>query len=346
MKPMKLLSIAVPCYNSASYMRHCIDKLLIGGDEIEILIVDDGSTDDTAAIADDYASRYPSVVRAIHKENGGHGSAVNTGIDQASGYFFKVVDSDDFLQETAFQKTLSTLRTLMEGPEQLDMLLCNFVYNKETEHTKKVMQYRSSLPVGKIFTWKDVGHFNTGHYILMHSVIFRTGLLRECGLRLPEHCFYVDNLYVWQPLPYVKNMYYLDVNLYYYYIGRSDQSVNEQVMIRRLDQQMRVNRLMFDHFSDKKTISLIGNRRKLKAYMFNYLKIITMVSSVLPAVSGAKEDLEKRTALWHYMKEHDRCLYRKLRYGLTGLVTNLHGESGRILVRNGYRIARHFYHFN
>ncbi|MBE5996985.1 MAG: glycosyltransferase family 2 protein [Lachnospiraceae bacterium] len=343
---MKLLTIAVPCYNSSAYMHHCIDSLLVGGEDIEILIVDDGSTDETAAIADEYASRYPSVIRAIHKENGGHGSAVNTGIENASGFFFKVVDSDDYLRKPAFLETLEKLRELKDSPQELDMFLCNFVYNKESEHTKKVMQYRSCLPVGRIFTWDEIGHFNTGHYILMHSVIFRTGLLRECGMKLPEHCFYVDNIYVWQPLPFVKTMYYLDVNLYYYYIGRSDQSVNEQVMIRRLDQQMRVNRLMFDHFSDKKTVSMIGNRKKLKDYMYNYLKIITMISSVLPAVSGAKEDLEKRRELWHYMKEHDRCLYRKLRYGLTGIATNLHGAFGRTFVRNGYRLARHFYHFN
>ncbi|MBQ6469591.1 MAG: glycosyltransferase family 2 protein [Lachnospiraceae bacterium] len=343
---MKLLTITVPCFNSESYMHHCIDSLLVGGEDIEILIVDDGSTDGTASIADEYERKFPSVVKAIHKENGGHGSAVNTGLEHASGLFFKVVDSDDHLKEPAFLEVIGTLKELRKSPRQLDLLLCNFVYDKESEHTKKVMQYRRCLPVGKMFTWNEIGHFNTGHYILMHSVIYRTALLRECGLKLPEHCFYVDNIYVWQPLPYVRNMYYLDVNLYYYYIGRSDQSVNEQVMIRRLDQQMRVNRIMFDHFSDKNTVSLIGNRRKLKAYMFNYLKIITMVSSVLPAVSGRKEDLLKRKELWTYMKEHDRCLYRKLRYGLTGLAANLHGEAGRILVRKGYRIARHFYHFN
>ena len=343
---MKLLTIAVPCYNSASYMNRCIDSLLPGGEDVEILIVDDGSTDDTASIADSYAAKYPSIIRAVHKENGGHGSAVNTGLSNASGIFFKVVDSDDFLKEPAYIEALRTLKELSEGPVQPDLFLCNFVYNNESEHTGKIMQYRSCLPVGKMFGWKDIGHFNTGHYILMHSVIFRTQLLRECGMKLPEHCFYVDNIYVWQPLPYVKNMYYLDVNLYYYYIGRTDQSVNEQVMIRRLDQQMRVNRIMFDYFSDKKTVSLIGNRKKLKAYMFNYLKIITMVSSVLPAVSGKKEDLEKRTELWSYMKEHDRCLYRKLRYGLIGLASNLQGEAGRTLVRKAYRIARHFYHFN
>ena len=85
---MKLLSIAIPCYNSEKYMRKCIDSLLIGGEDVEILIIDDGSTKDrTAEIADEYEAQFPTIVRAIHKENGGHGSAVNTGIANATGFW-------------------------------------------------------------------------------------------------------------------------------------------------------------------------------------------------------------------------------------------------------------------
>ena len=102
---MKLLSVAIPCYNSESYMEHCINTLLTGGEEVEIIIVDDGSAKDrTAEIADEYAGRYPTICRAIHQENGGHGEAVNTGLRNATGIFFKVVDSDDWVNEEAFQE--------------------------------------------------------------------------------------------------------------------------------------------------------------------------------------------------------------------------------------------------
>ena len=170
----------------------------------------------------------------------------------------------------------------------LDMLVCNFVYEKEGEKRKKVMRYRHILPEGKLFTWEDCHHFAKGHYILMHSVIFRTRLLRECGLELPEHTFYVDNLYVFEPLPFVKNMYYLDVNLYRYYIGRGDQSVNEEVMISRIDQQIRVNKIMIDYFVDRKQ-DILKNKR-LYQYMRNYLEIITTVSSVLLIRSDTEEN--------------------------------------------------------
>ena len=269
---MKLLSIAIPCYNSENYMRKCIESLLIGGEDVEILVVNDGSTkDNTALIADEYAAKYPTIVKAIHKENGGHGSAVNAGIANATGLFFKVVDSDDWVKEDAYRQVLDTLRTLAGGPVTLDMLVCNFVYEKEGEKRKKVMHYRHILPAGELFTWNDCKRFRKGHYILMHSVIFRTRLLKECGLQLPEHTFYVDNLYVFEPLPYVKNMYYLDVNLYRYYIGRGDQSVNESVMISRIDQQIKVNKIMVDYLIEHQTE--IRKTKRLYQYTKNYLEI-------------------------------------------------------------------------
>ena len=179
-------------------------------------IVDDGSKDRTAEIAEEYAGKYPTIVKSVHQENGGHGAAVNTGIQNAEGLYFKVVDSDDWMKKEAYLQVLDKLRELAGGAYALDMLICNFVYEKEGEKRKKVMHYRHILPEGKQFTWGDCHHFVKGHYILMHSVIFRTRLLRECGLKLPEHTFYVDNIYVFEPLPYVRNMYYMDVNLYRY----------------------------------------------------------------------------------------------------------------------------------
>ena len=88
---MKLLTIAIPCYNSESYMEKCIVCLLPGGSRVEILLVDDGSKDRTAEIADSYAARYPGIVRAIHQENKGHGGAVNTGIANADGFYLSLI---------------------------------------------------------------------------------------------------------------------------------------------------------------------------------------------------------------------------------------------------------------
>ncbi|MDD3369462.1 MAG: glycosyltransferase family 2 protein [Lachnospiraceae bacterium] len=340
---MKLLTITIPCYNSEAYMKKCIESLLIGGEDVEILVVDDGSKDTTAQIADDYQAKYPTIVKAIHKENGGHGSAVNAGITNATGLFFKVVDSDDWVQESAYRAILGKLKEMAGGGTALDMLISNFVYEKVGEKNK-VMRYRHALPQDQLFTWSEVKHFMKGQYILMHSVIFRTQLLRECGLKLPEHTFYVDNLFVFEPLPYVKNMYYMDVNFYRYYIGRSDQSVNESIMISRIDQQLLVNRRMMDYVCEKK--NMIWPNPKLRNYMINYLEIITTISIILAIRSGTEENLQKRKDLWNYIKEKDAWIFIRLRYGLIGGYTNLPGKGGRKLSLKGYKLCQKLFKFN
>ena len=341
---MKLLSVAIPCYNSQDYMRKCIESLLKGGEDVEIIVVNDGSKDDTAIIADEYAEKYPSIVKAIHKPNGGHGSAVNAGIANASGLFFKVVDSDDWVKEEAYYAILDKLRELVKSGQMIDIFISNFVYEKEGEKRGKVMRYRHAIPEGKVFEWKDVRHFHKGQYILMHSVIYRTGLLRECELELPEHTFYVDNIFVFKPLPYVKRMYYMDVNFYRYYIGRADQSVNEKIMIGRIDQQIYVNKIMMEYMLEKR--ALIVSNRKCKQYMLNYLDIITTVSSILLIRANTEESLAKKKELWNFIKEKDARIFRKLRYGLLGQCTNLPGKSGRRISMEGYKICRRFFKFN
>lgn len=212
---MKILSIAIPCYNSAAYMRRCIDSLLPGGEDVEILIVDDGSTkDNTAEIADEYEKNYPGIVKAIHQENGGHGEAVNAGLRNATGVYYKVVDSDDWVDVDVYLDIIKTLKELVAGPQTVDMFISNFVYDKAGAKHKKVMRYKA-FPENEVFQWDHAKKLHIGRYILMHSVIYRTMLLRECNLELPKHTFYVDNLFVFQPLPYVKNLYYKNVNFYH-----------------------------------------------------------------------------------------------------------------------------------
>lgn len=339
---MKLLSVAIPCYNSESYMRHCIESLLPGGEEVEILIVDDGSTkDNTGAIADEYESRYPTICKAIHQENGGHGEAVNAGLRNATGIYFKVVDSDDWVDYSAYMEILNTLRDFVYGEKTLDMLISNFVYEKEGAKRKKVMNYRSALPKNELFDWDDVKVFILGQYILMHSVIYRTDLLKQCGLELPKHTFYVDNIFVYQPLPHVKTMYYLDVNFYRYFIGREDQSVNEQVMIGRIDQQIRVTKLMLGYYDIMKI-----KQRKLRRYMIRYLEIMMTVSSILAIKSGTEEKLEKKRELWQHLRKLNLKLFLRLRWGFMGQGLNLPGKSGMKFPIAIYKMTQKFFGFN
>lgn len=337
----KILSIAVPCYNSEAYMKKCIESLLAGGEEVEIIIVDDGSSDGTAEIADAYVRKYPRICKAIHQENGGHGEAVNTGLRNASGYFFKVVDSDDRVSKDAYLKLLDIMRKAILEEHPLDMLISNYVYDKVGVKRKKVMKYTSILPVDTYFTWEEMGHFKQDQYIIMHSIIYRTELLRECGLILPKHTFYVDNVFVFQPLPAVKVMYYADVNFYWYFIGRDDQSVHENVMIKRIDQQLRVNKLLMDYYRPDEI-----EEPKCKKYMQHYLEIITAISSVMCILSKDKANYEKKKELWRYLKDSDASTYRKLRKKPMGFFVNFPGKFGRSVTIGIYKIVKKIFNFN
>ncbi len=338
---MKLLSIIIPCYNSEKYMNYCIESLILGGEDVEILIINDGSKDMTAGIAEYYEAKYPTIVKAIHQENGGHGEAINTGIKNATGLYLKVVDSDDWVDTRAYLKILDVIKGFIKNQDYADMIISNFVYEKENAKFKKVMKYDNVLPEGRMFTWDEVGIFNKGQYILMHSVIYRTGVLRECGLYMPKYTSYVDNLFVYIPLQYVKKMYYVNLEFYRYFIGREDQSVNEKVMIRRIDQQIKVNKLMIESVNLKS----IENKNLYK-YMINYLEIITAVSGVLLIRSGTKENLQKKKELWKYIKDKDIELYHTLRYNLIGQVINLPGLVGRKVCIGIYKISQLVVGFN
>ena len=341
---MKILTVAIPCYNSEAYMRKAIESLLPGGEDIEILIIDDGSQkDNTLKIAKSYEKEYPGIVRAIHQENKGHGGAVNTGIREATGIYFKVVDSDDWVEPKALLRVINRLKKLEEKQTPIDMMLANFVYDKEGVWHKNVMQFRRAFPQNRIISWDDMGHLRQTQYILMHNIIYRRDVLIRSGLKLPEHTFYVDNLFAFQPLPYCEKFYYMDVNLYHYYIGREDQSVNEKVMLSRIDQQIRVNKLMIDVFTAQDWSGLDKNVRK---YMMVYLNKIQTVTSVLLLLGGTTEDYQKKGELWSYLKKKNEKLYLRMRMSLLGVLMNLPTTLGRRTTVRGYKIVRRFIHFN
>ena len=340
---MKLLSIAIPSYNSMDYMRNCIESLLPGGDEVEILIVDDGSKDETPQIADEYETRYPGICKAVHQENGGHGEAVNAGLRNATGYFYKVVDSDDWVGAEAYQQILDFLREAVKEEIPLDMLISNYIYDKVGVTRKKVIHYHGILPQDRYFGWEEVGTFGVSQNILMHSVIYRTQLLKDCGFELPKHTFYVDNLFVYEPFPFVKKMYYLDVDFYHYFIGREDQSVNEAVMISRIDQQIRVNKRMIDTFAKHEGSFSCDT---LRNYMLHYLETIQTVTSVLLMKKDTQEADEMRDDLWEYLEKHSPNAHEAIKKTVFGKLMKSHGRLTHKISMGGYKIAQKWIGFN
>ncbi len=307
---MKLISFAIPSYNSEGYLAHAVDSILPGGEEVEILIINDGSTDGTAAIADEYARKYPGIVRAIHKPNGGHGSGVNRGLQEAAGLYYKVVDSDDWVDEQALKILLDTLREQVAAGTAADLYFTNFIYDHVLDGTQFIRDWKKQFPVNQPFGWEHIGTFRGSQVLLMHSLLYRTQALRESGTVLPEHTFYVDNVFAYQPLPYMQKLYYLDIDLYHYYIGREDQSVNIRNFLRRYQQQIRVMECMLEAYSYEQLQALPDGLRR---YMLHCLSAV-MINTIMFCCCG-EEEQERRAAyqaLWQKLKSRDEAMYRQL----------------------------------
>jgi len=330
-----LLTVVVPAYNAEAYLARALDSVVGFGSELEVLVVDDGSTDGTARLAQAYADRYPEEVRLVSKPNGGHGSAINTGLEHARGAYLKVVDADDWLDRPALTRVLATLRDAVGSGSELDLLVSNFVYEKVGKRAKTAVRYTGALPRGRVLTWERTRRFAKRQYLMMHALTYRTDVLREAGLRLPEHTFYVDNLYALVPLHRVRTLFYLDVDLYRYFIGRSDQSVHEAVMLRRLDQQLRVNWLMLQHVSRTQV-----HDARLRRYLLHYVAITCAVSSTLLIRAGTAATLAQKEQLWTRLRALDPSLYRRVRWSVLGQISNLPGPAGRRATILAYLVAQ------
>lgn len=342
----KLVTFAIPCYNSADYMDTCVQSILDAcapEDDFEIVIVDDGSQrDDTAQKADDWARRLPDIVRAVHQENGGHGAAVLAGLENADGLYYKVVDSDDWVDRDAVQALLGDVRRLVGEGTLVDLFITNYVYEHVEDKTSHAVNYRSVLPHDRVFGWDEMGAFRMDQNLLMHSLMYRTDVLREGGLPLPRHTFYVDNIYAYVPLPRCKTVYYRDVDLYRYFIGREDQSVNEKVMVSRYEQQLRITRIMMEScrlYDDVES-------PRLRAYMQSYLTVMMAISSLFGHMSPDPSSDEKVKELWQRLKEVDPRMYDKARHHVMGIATNLPGKVGKSVTMHLYHLARKVVKFN
>lgn len=323
-------------------MERCLDSLVRGGENVEVLVINDGSTDRTKEIAERYASQFPGIVTVVNKANGGHGSGVNTGLALATGMYFKVVDSDDWLEETAYRTLLEKIAQWCETGFGPDLLVCDYTYNHLDKKTKKTIHYRNVFPVGKVCTWDQIGAFRPSQYLVMHALVYRTDILHRSKIVLPEHTFYVDNLFAYCPLPYVETIYYMNIDLYQYYLGREDQSVNEKVLIARIEQQIRVTKMVAE------SVDLNAVKRKypkLANYMCRNISIMMAISSIHLLLRGDEGARARHLELWADIKRSNPGLYYRLRFTKLSGFTNLPGKIGKLATVGGYRLARKIYQF-
>ena len=340
----KVISFVVPCYNSAEYMDNCIQSLVNlnnDKDDIEIIIVDDGSNlDNTLQKANDWKDKYPTIIKVIHEKNGGPGQAINTGLKNANGLYFKVVDSDDYLDKNGTIPVMEYLRKQLKSLDvenkATDLVIGNFVYNKITNNKQYPVKYTNALPQNREFIWNDIKKFHSWQKLFMHSSIFRTKLLQDIKLELPKNIFYVDAIFITVPLVYVKTLYYIDTNMYIYNIGRPDQSVNEKIIMKRSDQLVKGIKIIIDNLN----IEELKKSKQLEKYMYNHLSQTILVITIIHRTTNTQEMKIAQKQMWEYIKNRDYNLYRSIFKKVTSWLSNVPGEFGRILCIIGYAISK------
>ena len=239
----KILTVAIPSYNVEKFLKTTLNSFVCDAatmEKIEIIVVDDGSKDNTAAIGKEYAQKYPQTFRVISKENGGHGSAVNCGIENAVGKYYKIVDGDDWVNTADFVK-------LVERLENCD---AEYVFTHYCEYYDDIGRQKAvdypQFEDGKTYTFKD---FDSTFHIPMHALIIRTDILKNHNIRLGEKCFYVDVEYITFPVPYVNHITFFDLHVYMYRLNLSTQSVSVQGYQKHIEDHTRVVFRLVDFYN-------------------------------------------------------------------------------------------------
>lgn len=236
----KILTVVVPSYNAEKYLCETMPSILEtrNKDLIDLIIVNDGSTDLTREIAERIERQYPEIVRVINKENGGHGSAVNTGIEYAVGKYFKVVDADDWVDTENLDSLIEYLQKT-----DVDSILSPyykvFVDNKENILDIEVYNEFLKVQERKIYNADDFFRV-IGKTIGMHTITIKTDILKDNNIKLSEKMFYVDMEYITYLIPYVDTIIYFEKPIYKYRLGTSTQSVNMNSYIRNRDMHKKV----------------------------------------------------------------------------------------------------------
>lgn len=231
----KILSISIAAYNAEKDLRRCLDSFLCSSvvEKLEIIVVDDGSQDETAAIAKQYVDKYPTVVKLISKKNGGHGSTINASLQQATGIYYKVVDSDDWVDCDGLERLVNWL-----SGHTVDLVLTPYerIDANKIEVPHAVIPYDASQRIAEILPIDKAGDIN----VYMHSITYKTDVVQKMGPIIDENCFYVDMEYAIYPMLYIHNYACLDVVVYEYLCGTATQSMSVQNMVKRRNQHLQV----------------------------------------------------------------------------------------------------------
>lgn len=337
----KLITFCVPSFNSQAYLHIALDSLIVGQGRIEVLVIDDGSTDSTLAIAREYESKYPDTFSAIHQDNAGHGGAINTALRLASGRYFKVLDSDDWVE----QKGLLALLDYIEAhPEdETDLFLAPYVYQHGYGNPVQTISFSRYLTSWQPTPWRGVKKFFGRDNITLHSAMYKTSCLHACGIRLPEHVSYEDNLFVYAPLPFTKKATYCPLPFYQYLIGRSGQTMEQQTIVKNWRTFMRHAEAIFRLYD-------ITPYKKsdpgLYRIMFHSLVLNFTLGYLYAQLVNSAESQSEKFAFLSRCREHNKALYQAVTRSFMVRMSLSKRRSGHRKSKFGVLVSRKIVKYN
>lgn len=275
---MKVLSFIIPAYNSQKYLDKCVNSLLQKSiiNDIEIIIVNDGSTDDTESVALKYCNQYPETVKLISQENKGHGGALNTGCAAATGKYLKVIDADDWVETENLPEFIESLKNC-----ECDIVLTHhFTINQSTGEVKKWKCYPESFST--ILSFNDIVN-NFGSFdrsLTFHGITYNTEFYHNHNHKLSEKVFYEDHEFSTFPCCFAETVKPLDMFIYDYRIGDVSQSVSEENQLKRLSHTETVlNRFIEEYKKLANTNDTVKNFicYKAKILLLSYISTVLLV---------------------------------------------------------------------
>lgn len=270
----KVISIVIPTYNMEVYLDKCLSSLLVNGMErVEVIVVNDGSSDKSYAIAQTYAVKYPDSFVVIDKKNGNYGSCINVGLHQATGKYIKILDADDSFYTANFEKMVMMLENL-----DVDLILTDFVRVYSNREKRATLLFPSNQIID--FTKECLHNSNFLSRIWMHNITYKRENLININYKQSEGIFYTDNEWKFKPMVTVKSAYYWNMPIYRYLLDREGQSVDDDVKIKHIEDDILVTMRIIKDLSDmiimnpdmKIVFQDAAYRRILSIYKINILK--------------------------------------------------------------------------
>lgn len=301
----KTLTISIAAYNAEKWIGRCLDSFIIPEiiSDIEIIVVNDGSADQTSNIAHSYARKYPASIMVIDKENGGHGSTINTAIKAAQGQYFKVVDSDDWVEKEGLVQLVTRLKRV-----NVDLDISPYYFVDAENGKKKLANCVDNMNIGQINTVIALNESGSATYNLaMHGLTFRTSLLKEHFTQINENCFYVDLEYIVFYFCHVKSIFVSDVPVYDYLIGTNEQSVNMTNMIKRRNQHLLVCERIVMFYAGLPGQASSVNRNIIKKVVES---CIINEYRILLEIDNFRQSKTELLAFDRHLKELDASIYK------------------------------------